>query len=335
VHCIVSRALTHQSTYLIQFSGSSIERGEDTEGERLEAIKIVRAMIDSYSTLLRSTTNTPGSAANSPRVVAGSARVGLNVSGNIAPHSPRASPTGTMLGSSECMLPRAVFASLQAVVDSTGPERDPLALVSCELIGEAMLCSPVMMSELGVVRTLLNAVVDAHFLVIQQLLLTVLLVWLNHPRTRARMTPHIDLGTLLAPLTDPLRETVKPASKEPSAGEKSDSGANNSSSAAAATCPQGWAETCRALSYLLRYWPGLLALCSHPQGLQSLITALTYNPAHHPSLNTLHTLLDLFYEVFRIPLLNSGQALDRRLGGLMGFNAGKQLLRVTTATDAM
>ncbi len=290
-------------------------------------------MIDSYSALLNSTANTPGSATNSPRVTASPPRAGLNTSGNIMP-GPRVTPSGTVPVINECALPRAVFASLQAVVDSTGPERDPLALVSCELIGEAMLCSPVMMSELGVVRTVLNAVVDAHFLPIQQLLLTVLLVWLNHPRTRARMTPRIDLGTLLAPLTDPLRETVKPASKEPSAGEKGDGGANNSNNAAA-TCPQGWAETCRALSYLLRYWPGLLALCSHPQGLQSLITALTYNHAHHPSLNTLHTLLDLFYEVFRIPLLNSGQALDRRLGGLMGFNAGKAQLRVTTVTDAV
>ncbi len=218
------------------------------------------------------------------------------------------------------MLPRAVFASLQAVVDSTGPERDPLALVSCELIGEAMLCSPHMLSELGVVRTVLNAVVDAHFLPIQQLLLTVLLVWLNHPRTRALMTPALDLGILLAPLTDPLRETFKPASnKEPSAG--GDKNEASTTTNAAATCPQGWIETCRAVSYLLRYWPGLLALCTHPQGLASLITALTYNHTHHPSLNTLHALLDLFYEVFRIPLLNSGQALDRRLGGLMGFNA--------------
>jgi hypothetical protein len=304
----------------------SIERGEDTEGERLEAIKIVRAMIDSYSAILSSTTTSTGtgSATNSPRTTptaTPTTRSGLNASGNIVPHSPRVTATGPVPALGDYVLPRAVFASLQAVVDSTGPERDPLALVSCELIGEAMLCSPVMLSELGVVRTVLNAVVDAHFLPIQQLLLTVLLVWLNHPRTRALMQPSLDLGTLLAPLTDPLRETFKPASnKEPSAGvaaEKSETSNHNT----AATCPQGWVETCRAVSYLLRYWPGLLALCSHPQGLQSLITALTYNHTHHPSLNTLHTLLDLFYEVFRIPLLNSGQALDRRLGGLMGFNA--------------
>jgi hypothetical protein len=147
---------------------------------------------------------------------------------------------------------------------------------------------------------------------LHEIITLVLVYLLDDVSGRRYLRPVTDLQLLLAPLTEPLVETVKSSPGtplvKPAAGTESSADGRVLTTDTSPIAPPKWIEACRVVMSLLRWWSGLITLCAHPHGLKSLLLALHYNPAHHPSLTSLHVVLDVLYEVLRIPSPSSSSS---------------------------
>jgi hypothetical protein len=113
---------------------------------------------------------------------------------------------------------------------------------------------PLGSAQCGGVKLLLNAILDANYSGIQESLVLALIYLLNEEETRKYVRSYLDIGMILAPITDNF------GSKEPNPTLEKEK-------------EKKWSASIKALTIMLRSWTGLIILSSHPLSLKTLVDA--------------------------------------------------------------
>ncbi|PRP75703.1 cytosolic regulator of adenylyl cyclase, partial [Planoprotostelium fungivorum] len=189
---------------------------------------------------------------------------------------------------------------------------DPLQRISVEVVCEITMRNPKVSANCGGIKLLLNAILDPNNVGIQESLVQGLAYLLNGSNRKFVRIP-LDLGILLAPITEcQIKETPPAPPPAPAAGAANNAPNNLAGNAQnkpqlTITNPTGQTSTApkkekkedkvsmsiRAISILLRGWTGVFVLSSFPFGLASLVNAF-YLPSHDLHVQVLDALFDIF-----------------------------------------
>jgi hypothetical protein len=290
--------VTRHVDYFIAICAERLE--DNNESERLEAMKVIRALVSTIPIEARS--------------------------------GPESESQKT-----EPVFSRALVQSVLALAEAR--ESEPFSRVALETLCELMLRVPRLAAECGVPRLLLTALLDSYFAPLHDIITLVLVYLLDDTSGRRYLRPLADVQLLLAPLTETLVEAPKPTPASEgkpavdTAAAATDGRPPSAEHATTSLVPPKWMEACRAVTALLRWWSGLITLCAHPHGLKSLLLALHCNPAHHSSLTSLHAVLDVLCEVLRIPSVTSSSGPSPLYGGSGGASAGILTTPAATTTE--
>jgi rapamycin-insensitive companion of mTOR len=171
---------------------------------------------------------------------------------------------------------------VQALASLAEAHDDPYCKISLETLAEIAVTNPKLISESGVMRTIVGAIVDPLHQDLQDSLVACLLYLLNQGQTRFFLRPHSDLKVLFSVLTEP-HEQINQRKEL-------------------------WSAALRAISAMIRSFTGLISLSADDfAGLKSLVIALTlpYSELHEMVLDTL-------FGIFRLPLPKGKEAFNRR-----------------------
>ncbi|OZJ02093.1 hypothetical protein BZG36_04577 [Bifiguratus adelaidae] len=160
---------------------------------------------------------------------------------------------------------------LRAVVAIAEQMDDTLRNIALETLAEMAICDLPSFVQVGGLRVIVQAVIDGPRRMID-VLVSIIVYVLDDPSTRVYIRPGIDLQFILASFTDAY-------SKGPSAEER-------------------LRNSVRVLTLLFKTWTGTLFLCSNEsRAIHSVVEALRL-----PYEETTKILLDMLFEIFRIPL---------------------------------
>ncbi|XP_029915615.1 rapamycin-insensitive companion of mTOR-like isoform X2 [Myripristis murdjan] len=180
------------------------------------------------------------------------------------------------------LFPTSIANSLIAVGTDGLQERDRMVRAAIAIICELALKNPEVVAKRGGLSTILKSVIDCQLSRINEALITTILHLLNHPRTRQYVRTDVELEQILAPFTDfHYRHNADTAEGQ----LKEDREARFLSSR-------------MAIVAAFRSWSGIINLCkAGNSGIQSLIGLLCI-----PNMEVRKGLLEVLYEIFRLPL---------------------------------
>ncbi|XP_076010230.1 rapamycin-insensitive companion of mTOR-like isoform X2 [Genypterus blacodes] len=180
------------------------------------------------------------------------------------------------------LFPTSITNSLIAVGTDGLQERDRMVRAAIAIVCELALKNPEVVAKRGGLSTILKSVIDCQLSRINEALTTTILHLLNHPRTRQYVRVDVELEQILAPFTDfHYRHNADMAEGQ----LKEDREARFLSSR-------------MAIVAAFRSWSGIINLCKTGNaGIQSLIGLLCI-----PNMEVRKGLLEVLYEVFRLPL---------------------------------
>ncbi|KAM4615987.1 rapamycin-insensitive companion of mTOR-like [Polymixia lowei] len=180
------------------------------------------------------------------------------------------------------LFPTSVANSLIAVGTDGLQERDRMVRAAIAIVCELALKNPEVVAKRGGLSTILKSVIDCQLSRINEALITTILHLLNHPRTRQYVRADVELEQILAPFTDfHYRHNADTAEGQ----LKEDREARFLSSR-------------MAIVAAFRSWSGIINLCkTGNSGIQSLIGLLCI-----PNMEVRKGLLEVLYEIFRLPL---------------------------------
>ncbi|KAF7668319.1 hypothetical protein LDENG_00018400 [Lucifuga dentata] len=180
------------------------------------------------------------------------------------------------------LFPISIANSLIAVGTDGLQERDRMVRAAIAIVCELALKNPEVVAKRGGLSTILKSVIDCQLSRINEALITTILHLLNHPHTRQYVRVDVELEQILAPFTDfHYRHNA-----DMTEGQlKEDREARFLSSR-------------MAIVAAFRSWSGIINLCkAGNSGIQSLIGLLCI-----PNMEVRKGLLEVLYEVFRLPL---------------------------------
>ncbi|KNC51424.1 pianissimo A [Thecamonas trahens ATCC 50062] len=164
--------------------------------------------------------------------------------------------------------PRSLAVSLVAIATHV---EDAFCRVCLESLCELVVRNARVVALAGGIKTLIEAIHVKKFEDIVEPLTLTLMYLLNGPEARQYVLHHIDMGTVLSPLTDTY------TAHDPDVVRKR-------------------AATVRALLAMLRSWPGLIGLSSLQHvGLSSVVSALCLEDE-----SIRYSVLDLLFRIFRL-----------------------------------
>ncbi|XP_034152350.1 rapamycin-insensitive companion of mTOR isoform X4 [Esox lucius] len=180
------------------------------------------------------------------------------------------------------LFPSSVTNSLIAVGTDGLQERDRMVRAAIAIVCELALKNPEVVARRGGLSTILKSVIDCQLSRINEALITTVLHLLNHPHTRQYVRNDVELEQILAPFTDfHYRHNADTAESQ----LKEDREARFLSSR-------------MAIVAAFRSWSGIINLCrTGNSGIQSLIGLLCI-----PNMEVRKGLMEVFYEIFRLPL---------------------------------
>ncbi|KAM6965452.1 rapamycin-insensitive companion of mTOR-like [Aplochiton taeniatus] len=180
------------------------------------------------------------------------------------------------------LFPSSIASSLIAVGTDGLQERDRMVRAAIAIVCELALKNPAVVAKRGGLSTILKSVIDCQLSRINEALITTILHLLNHPHTRQYVRVDVELEQILAPFTDfHYRHNADTAEGQ----VKEDREARFLSSR-------------MAIVAAFRSWSGIINLCkAGNSGIQSLIGLLCI-----PNMEVRKSLLEVLYEIFRLPL---------------------------------
>ncbi|KAM3868329.1 rapamycin-insensitive companion of mTOR-like [Diretmus argenteus] len=180
------------------------------------------------------------------------------------------------------LFPTSIANSLIAVGTDGLQDRDRMVRAAIAIVCELALKNPEVVAKRGGLSTILKSVIDCQLSRINEALITTILHLLNHPRTRQYVRADVELEQILAPFTDfHYRHNADTAEGQ----LKEDREARFLSSR-------------MAIVAAFRSWSGIINLCkAGNSGIQSLIGLLCI-----PNMEVRKGLLEVLYEIFRLPL---------------------------------
>ncbi|XP_065904435.1 rapamycin-insensitive companion of mTOR-like isoform X3 [Dysidea avara] len=98
--------------------------------------------------------------------------------------------------------PRSFAASLVSISAQTNNSHDPLVWASVGTLCELALVNPKLAAQSGVVKVLLRMLLTCQVARINEAIVTTMLCLVNHPDTRQYMYAHLDIESVMAPITD-------------------------------------------------------------------------------------------------------------------------------------
>uniref|UniRef100_A0A3P9LQF3 RPTOR independent companion of MTOR, complex 2 a n=1 Tax=Oryzias latipes TaxID=8090 RepID=A0A3P9LQF3_ORYLA len=180
------------------------------------------------------------------------------------------------------LFPTSITNSLIAIGTDGLQERDRMVRAAIAIVCELALKNPEVVAKRGGLSTILKSVIDCQLSRINEALITTILHLLNHPCTRQYVRTDVELEQILAPFTDfHYRHNADTAEGQ----IKEDREARFLSSR-------------MAIVAAFRSWSGIINLCKDENsGIQSLIGLLCI-----PNMEVRKGLLEVFYEIFRLPI---------------------------------
>jgi len=166
-----------------------------------------------------------------------------------------------------------ILHSLVSIAEYT---EDNFCRVSVETLCEIAIRNPALAAHCSCIKVLLNAILEPNYIAVQESLVLAFTFLLNEDETRRYIRPALDLGMLLAPLTDNFN--IQTLTKEQlSEREKK------------------WNSCIKALATMLKNWTGLISLTGHPLGLKALVDGLRL-----PCRELHERILDVLFDIFRL-----------------------------------
>ncbi|CAB1320062.1 unnamed protein product, partial [Coregonus sp. 'balchen'] len=161
-------------------------------------------------------------------------------------------------------------------------ERDRMVRAAIAIVCELALKNPEVVANRGGLSTILKSVIDCQLSRINEALITTILHLLNHPHTRQYVRNDVELEQILAPFTDfHYRHN-----------------ADTSESLLKEDREARFLSSRMAIVAAFRSWSGIINLCrAGNSGIQSLIGLLCI-----PNVEVRKGLMEVFYEIFRLPL---------------------------------
>ncbi|XP_041757371.1 rapamycin-insensitive companion of mTOR isoform X1 [Coregonus clupeaformis] len=180
------------------------------------------------------------------------------------------------------LFPSSVTNSLIAVGTDGLQERDRMVRAAIAIVCELALKNPEVVANRGGLSTILKSVIDCQLSRINEALITTILHLLNHPHTRQYVRNDVELEQILAPFTDfHYRHN-----------------ADTSESLLKEDREARFLSSRMAIVAAFRSWSGIINLCrAGNSGIQSLIGLLCI-----PNVEVRKGLMEVFYEIFRLPL---------------------------------
>ncbi|XP_071377202.1 rapamycin-insensitive companion of mTOR-like isoform X1 [Centroberyx affinis] len=180
------------------------------------------------------------------------------------------------------LFPSTVANSLIAVGTDGLQERDRMVRAAIAIVCELALKNPEVVAKRGGLSTILKSVIDCQLSRINEALITTILHLLNHPRTRQYVRADVELEQILAPFTDfHYRHNADTAEGQLKEDRES-----------------RFLSSRMAIVAAFRSWSGIINLCkAGNSGIQSLIGLLCI-----PNMEVRKGLLEVLYEIFRLPL---------------------------------
>ncbi|CAL8347096.1 unnamed protein product [Lota lota] len=180
------------------------------------------------------------------------------------------------------LFPTSVANSLIAVGTDGLQERDRMVRAAIAIVCELALKNPEVVAKRGGLSTILKSVIDCRLSRINEALITTILHLLNHPQTRQYVRADVELEQILAPFTD-FHYRHNADTSEGQLKEDRDS---------------RFLSSRMAIVAAFRSWSGIINLCkAGNSGIQSLIGLLSI-----PNMEVRKGLLEVLYEIFRLPL---------------------------------
>uniref|UniRef100_A0A3Q3GEL0 RPTOR independent companion of MTOR, complex 2 a n=1 Tax=Labrus bergylta TaxID=56723 RepID=A0A3Q3GEL0_9LABR len=180
------------------------------------------------------------------------------------------------------LFPTSIANSLIAVGTDGLQERDRMVRAAIAIVCELALKNPEVVAKRGGLSTILKSVIDCQLSRINEALITTVLHLLNHPRTRQYVRVDVELEQILAPFTDfHYRHNADTAEGQLKEDRES-----------------RFLSSRMAIVAAFRSWSGIINLCkAGNSGIQSLIGLLCI-----PNMEVRKGLLEVLYEIFRLPL---------------------------------
>uniref|UniRef100_A0A8C8JA41 RPTOR independent companion of MTOR complex 2 n=1 Tax=Oncorhynchus tshawytscha TaxID=74940 RepID=A0A8C8JA41_ONCTS len=180
------------------------------------------------------------------------------------------------------LFPSSVTNSLIAVGTDGLQERDRMVRAAIAIVCELALKNPEVVANRGGLSTILKSVIDCQLSRINEALITTILHLLNHPHTRQYVRNDVELEQILAPFTD-FHYRHNADTSEIQLKEDRDA---------------RFLSSRMAIVAAFRSWSGIINLCrAGNSGIQSLIGLLSI-----PNVEVRKGLLEVLYEIFRLPL---------------------------------
>uniref|UniRef100_A0A674BMF6 RPTOR independent companion of MTOR complex 2 n=1 Tax=Salmo trutta TaxID=8032 RepID=A0A674BMF6_SALTR len=180
------------------------------------------------------------------------------------------------------LFPSSVTNSLIAVGTDGLQERDRMVRAAIAIVCELALKNPEVVANRGGLSTILKSVIDCQLSRINEALITTILHLLNHPHTRQYVRNDVELEQILAPFTD-FHYRHNADTSEIQLKEDRDA---------------RFLSSRMAIVAAFRSWSGIINLCrAGNSGIQSLIGLLSI-----PNVEVRKGLMEVLYEIFRIPL---------------------------------
>eukprot|EP01114_Cavostelium_apophysatum_P016624 TRINITY_DN4775_c0_g1_i1.p1 TRINITY_DN4775_c0_g1~~TRINITY_DN4775_c0_g1_i1.p1 ORF type:complete len:1113 (-),score=304.93 TRINITY_DN4775_c0_g1_i1:63-3401(-) len=182
------------------------------------------------------------------------------------------------------MLPTNIIHSLVSISEHS---EDNFSRVSIETICEITIRTPHLSAHCSGLKFLLNAMLDPNCAGIQESLMLAFVFLLNQEETRKYVRPALDIGLILAPLSDNF--SLSALTKEQLTEKE-----------------KKWGASIKAIVIMLKNWTGLIALSSHPLGLKSLVNSLKL-----PCSELHDRIIDALFDIFRLSVAKNSNPFNK------------------------